>query len=198
MELLRWTIDPQPVVTIGQSEANTNAIFTAVVGATRLPDGRILAGDRGDFTVRLFSPNGKFERAFGRKGSGSSTVAWRVFDRDGATVAVVDLPVHLAVFEIGADYLLGRYLDPEESIPQVRLYRGSTDAVSSPGPSRGTGNRGRNWTEKTRVTPSFQIPHSARLFRCPKRGALRCREFVGGGSSESGGRSTSSAPSRWI
>ena len=50
-------------------------------------------------------------------------VTWRVFGRSGSPVAHVELPTHLTVFEIGADYVLGRYLDPDESIPQVRLYR---------------------------------------------------------------------------
>ena len=42
----RWAIDPTPSVTIGRREADTNAILTAVGGATRLPDGSILVGDK--------------------------------------------------------------------------------------------------------------------------------------------------------
>jgi hypothetical protein len=51
------------------------------------------------------------------------TVTWRVFAGSGSPLAGVELPTHLLVYEIGSDYVLGRYLDPEESIPQVRLYR---------------------------------------------------------------------------
>jgi hypothetical protein len=51
-----------------------------------------------------------------------TSVRWSVFDPKGALVSEVDLPTHLEVFEIGADYVLGRYLDPAEAIPQVRLY----------------------------------------------------------------------------
>ena len=29
---------------------------------------------------------------------------------------------YLEVYEIGNDYVLGRYFDPEEAIPQVKLY----------------------------------------------------------------------------
>ena len=50
-------------------------------------------------------------------------VTWRVFGRSGSPVAHVELPTHLTGFEIGSDYVLGRYLDPDESIPQVRVYR---------------------------------------------------------------------------
>jgi hypothetical protein len=38
-------------------------------------------------------------------------------------VAEVQLPVDLEVYEIGLDYVLGRFLNAEESIPQVRMYR---------------------------------------------------------------------------
>jgi len=31
--------------------------------------------------------------------------------------------MHLDVNEIGEDHVFGRYLDPDESIPQVCLYR---------------------------------------------------------------------------
>jgi hypothetical protein len=70
----RWTVDAQPVLTIGQNEADTNAILAVVAGATRLPDGRILVGDRGSFNLRLFAPNGRQERVFGRKGSGPGEI----------------------------------------------------------------------------------------------------------------------------
>lgn len=53
----------------------------------------------------------------------SSTVRWSVFAPTGALVAEVPVPTFLAVFEIGRDYLLGRYLDPEEAVPHVRVYR---------------------------------------------------------------------------
>lgn len=53
----------------------------------------------------------------------SATVRWSVFAPTGKLVAEVAVPKHLEVHEIGRDYLLGRFLDPEEGIPQVRQYR---------------------------------------------------------------------------
>ena len=54
---------------------------------------------------------------------GSSVlVKWTVFSASGAIIAEVDVPRHLEVFEIGRDYLLGRWFDPDEAIPEVRLY----------------------------------------------------------------------------
>jgi hypothetical protein len=54
---------------------------------------------------------------------GAPGITWTVFAPDGRQVGEIALPRHLTVFEIGGDYVLGRYLDPEEAIPQVHLYR---------------------------------------------------------------------------
>jgi len=51
------------------------------------------------------------------------TVGWTVFTPDGTPAAQVTLPTHFDVFEIGRAYILGRFLDPLEGIPQVHLYR---------------------------------------------------------------------------
>lgn len=48
---------------------------------------------------------------------------WTVFTNTGAQLAEVRLPNNLDVYEIGNDYVLARYMDPEESIPEVRMYR---------------------------------------------------------------------------
>jgi hypothetical protein len=53
----------------------------------------------------------------------ASSTSWSVFTAQGNEVARLSLPTHLEVYEIGRDYVLGRFLDPEESIPQVRIYR---------------------------------------------------------------------------
>ncbi len=49
-------------------------------------------------------------------------VSWTVFSPAGRVLATVLLPATLEVYEIGRDYVLGRYLDPEEAVPEVRLY----------------------------------------------------------------------------
>jgi hypothetical protein len=53
---------------------------------------------------------------------GSEFVKWTIVSKDGALVATVSLPTYFEVFEIGTDYILGRYLHPVESVPQVRRY----------------------------------------------------------------------------
>ncbi len=51
------------------------------------------------------------------------SVRWSVFDASGRAIAEVAVSTHLEVYEIGVDYVLGRYLDPDDAVPQVRLYR---------------------------------------------------------------------------
>jgi hypothetical protein len=48
---------------------------------------------------------------------------WTLFNRDGKVIAEVQMPAHLTVFEIGRDYILGKYIDPAEDIPEIRLYK---------------------------------------------------------------------------
>jgi hypothetical protein len=55
--------------------------------------------------------------------TGSAGVPWTIVSPDFRPMATVALPSHLEVFEIGDDYVLGRYVDPIESIPEVRMYR---------------------------------------------------------------------------
>jgi hypothetical protein len=52
-----------------------------------------------------------------------SAARWSVFDSAGALRAEVEVPIYLEVLEIGAGYVLGRYLDPQTAVPQVRLYQ---------------------------------------------------------------------------
>jgi sugar lactone lactonase YvrE len=53
----------------------------------------------------------------------SATVRWHVFDPAGRHIATVPMPRTLEVFEIGLDYVLGKFLDEVEAQPLVRLYR---------------------------------------------------------------------------
>ncbi len=52
----------------------------------------------------------------------SATAEWQVFGPDGRHVATVAMPRALQVFEIGRDYVLGKYVDTGEGQPLVRLY----------------------------------------------------------------------------
>jgi hypothetical protein len=55
--------------------------------------------------------------------AGSEFVKWTIVSKEGTLIATVSLPTYFEVYEIGSDYILGRYLHPLESVPQVRQYR---------------------------------------------------------------------------
>ncbi|MHB1297362.1 MAG: NHL repeat-containing protein [Gemmatimonadaceae bacterium] len=100
------------VATAGENErARLERSYAAIEFPTTLPAYTTLLVDESDFV---------WVRPFAR--AGEDLVRWSVFSPTGSLVAEVDVPAHLEVFEIGRDYVLGRYLDPEEAIPQVRVY----------------------------------------------------------------------------
>jgi hypothetical protein len=53
----------------------------------------------------------------------SPTAHWSVFSPVNVLIAEVDLPRNLEVYEIGTDYVLGRWYDPAEGVPLVRVYK---------------------------------------------------------------------------
>lgn len=103
----RWTVDPTPLVTIGESQADTNDMFAEVTGATRLPDGHILVGDHGSFALKLFSADGRFVRRFGRKGAGPGEIGYlAALLRCGDSLVTIDIDGHrTSVFSLGGGYV---------------------------------------------------------------------------------------------
>ena len=56
---------------------------------------------------------------------------WSVFDPDGVWLGRVTLPEGLEIYEIGADYVLGRWLDGME-VEHIRVYDLSKDPRALP------------------------------------------------------------------
>lgn len=116
----RWAIETKPVVNIGASDADTTDLLATVVGATRLPDGRILVGDRGGFALRLFSPAGKPLRQFGRKGSGPGEVTYlKALLRCGDSLVTLDVDGNrVSVFSLDGRYVRSfRFGSPQPGRP---------------------------------------------------------------------------------
>ena len=95
--------------------------YAEITFPTTLPAYTQLIVDADDFV---------WVRAFPR-GTGD-TVLWSVFAPTGRLVAEVAVTKHLELYEVGRDYVLGRYLDPGEAVPQLRLYRLTRANVSTP------------------------------------------------------------------
>jgi hypothetical protein len=88
-----WSVDlARPALTIGADANDTAAMFTQVVGATRLPNGSILVGDHAAFSLHLFGPNGARLRTFGRNGDGPGEFGYlAAFFRCGDSVVTHDI-----------------------------------------------------------------------------------------------------------
>jgi hypothetical protein len=56
----------------------------------------------------------------------AATSEWGIFAPTGAWLGQLELPSSLSIFEIGADYILGRWRDTD-GIEQVRVYRLARD-----------------------------------------------------------------------
>jgi hypothetical protein len=72
----------------------------------------------GSLWVRDYHPSD----AIGSIAGADSTVAWTIFDRDGRVRGRLHLPLSLAILDLGADYLLGRWRDAD-GVETIRLYR---------------------------------------------------------------------------
>ncbi len=91
---------------------------------TRLPDGGVLVADRGHQAVRFFSPNGRFQRAVGRQGSGPGEFEYiRVAYRGGESLFVEDI-VTRRVMVYALNGTIARTLSTSE-------FAGGTDACQS-------------------------------------------------------------------
>ena len=94
-----------------RARAQIERAFTTTPLAKYLPSTRDLIVDSDDNLWVQHYP-----------GASSKSVAWTVVSADGTMRATVLLPTALEVHEIGCDHVLGRYVDADESVPEVRLY----------------------------------------------------------------------------
>ena len=89
----RWVVAPTPSIRLGGDETDTIATFAVVEGATRLPDGSILVGDRAaDFALKRFSAQGALLQRFARKGTGPGEIDYLArFSRCGDSIYTYDV-----------------------------------------------------------------------------------------------------------
>jgi len=79
-----WTVDAMPVLDLGTAMGDSLYEFGSVMGALRLTDGRIVVADDRAKQLRVYSPEGAFLQAVGRRGRGpgefdalGGVYAWR-------------------------------------------------------------------------------------------------------------------------
>ena len=65
-----WTIDATPLLEITDDDPDGEVVLGNAVHVTRRPDGGLMVSDQGLHSLRLFSSDGRFQRAVGRQGAG--------------------------------------------------------------------------------------------------------------------------------
>lgn len=67
---VRWTVDPEPLLVVGQAEGEETHLLSRVGDALTLPDGGLAVADGGSGQLRLYGPDGSFRGSFGGPGEG--------------------------------------------------------------------------------------------------------------------------------
>lgn len=65
-----WTVSPEPVLDLGGPDVPEDEALFRVASAWRLADGRIVIGDGGEVTLKVFEPTGRLTARIGRSGDG--------------------------------------------------------------------------------------------------------------------------------
>lgn len=86
-----WSLDPAPALVLGGASSTGPLEFSGVAGVRLASDGRVAVADARAREIRVFGPDGRFVRRFGRAGRGPGEFdgIWSVF-RSADTLMVVD------------------------------------------------------------------------------------------------------------
>lgn len=87
-----WQLAPDALFTAGGAGGAADELFTRIIGAVRLSDGRYVVADGSELRLSVYARNGRLERTIGRDGEGPGEFRalsgfWHVA---GDTVAVWD------------------------------------------------------------------------------------------------------------
>lgn len=86
---LDWRIGPEPSLSFGASEGEPPYLLHLVNDVAMLPDGRIVAADRGSDEVRVFDPRGTHLATWGGRGEGPGEFdsLWQIEPWPGDSIA---------------------------------------------------------------------------------------------------------------
>lgn len=104
----RWTVEPEPIVTIGTVDGPPEAQLFESHSAQLLSDGTIVIANSGTFELRFHDEQGRFVRSAGTEGDGpgefrSLTSVWRM---RGDTIVVWDSALkRLSFFTSAGDFV---------------------------------------------------------------------------------------------
>lgn len=109
-----WRLSAEPVVRIGTVEGEPTEQLFRAVHSTRLSDGSVAVANAGTREVRIYGPDGAYERTIGREGEGPGEFQgpWAVHEIRGDSILVIDLYQEVAIFDrdgtFGRDFVPSR------------------------------------------------------------------------------------------
>jgi hypothetical protein len=95
-DLEHWSLEPMPLIDVGNAEGDEAYLFTRIVHSGILPQGELLVADMGTSNIRIFDSTGRFSHRFGRRGGGPGEfeqLTWVGIDPTGA-IATFDYVLH--------------------------------------------------------------------------------------------------------
>lgn len=122
----RWSLVPEPVLSIGGPSAPVPAMFTVVTSATRLRDGTIVVLENSTSELRFFDPEGRPLRTAGGVGEGPGEFDYATgFVRLAGDSLLVDAGARHLLFGPGGEYIRQTRIDAVSCSPFPLLADGS-------------------------------------------------------------------------
>jgi hypothetical protein len=122
-----WSVAKDPFVQIGTIDGPRQSQLYRVVGATRLPDSRIVIANAGTRTIRYYDAHGRYVKEIGGTGEGPGeflVLAW-LHRFGGDSLIVYDSRLHrLSVFDVDGAFVRAFRLERAIAFPEVPLAGG--------------------------------------------------------------------------
>jgi hypothetical protein len=112
-----WTIDSQPMLTIGSMQGAPEYELYRASSAARLSDGRIVVANGGTNELRFFDRSGRHTASIGRTGEGPGEFRdlQRVWTLTGDSLLVYDfMPARLSVFSPAGEFVRSFHISSAE------------------------------------------------------------------------------------
>lgn len=121
-----WAVGPDPLLSIGEVDGDPRYLFSRIAAIRVLPDRRVVVADAGSAALRVFRPDGGFEREIGRRGEGPGEfLTLRSLQTRGAdTLVTYDMRnLRLSRFLASGELLGSTTLRTERGVPETYMGR---------------------------------------------------------------------------
>ncbi len=126
-----WELDPRPLVELGELDGSPPETFSRLADVGLLGDGGVVVADGASGTLRIFGPDGTFEREMGREGQGPGEFAFlgSLHVLAGDTLLVYDpVAYRLTTFSRSGELLGTLQMETGGGAPEAYLGRSTSGA----------------------------------------------------------------------